>query len=134
MTNPAKRPRAFGALIRDGRILMIKHEHDGRVYWTLPGGGVEEGETFETAVVREVHEETGLVVTVRRLLWRSEDGEFNEAAFLLDEGERKEASVGSDPELLSHEQMIKEVRWFTLKEMADDVQVSRVISSLNLKL
>ena len=134
MTNPARRPRAVGALIRDGKILMVKHMHGGRVYWTLPGGRVEKGETYEAGVVREVQEETGLVVSVNRLLWKSEEGQFDEAAFLLDEGERKEASVGKDPEMLPHEQIIKGVSWFTLKEMADDVQVARVISAVNLKL
>ena len=36
--------------------------------WNLPGGGVEPLETPWAAVVREVHEETGLQVTVDRLI------------------------------------------------------------------
>jgi 8-oxo-dGTP diphosphatase len=69
---PSKRQRlAAKALIRRGdQILLARLSahavETGR--WTLPGGGVDHGESPETALVRGVAEETGLVATVGSLL------------------------------------------------------------------
>jgi 8-oxo-dGTP diphosphatase len=48
----------------DHRFLAIKRR-DVPI-WVLPGGGVEAGESPETAIVREVLEETGLSVSIKR--------------------------------------------------------------------
>ena len=52
-----------GAVIKDkqGRILLQKRSDYGN--WGLPGGGMHAGESIEETMVREVLEETGLVVT-----------------------------------------------------------------------
>jgi 8-oxo-dGTP diphosphatase len=58
-----------GAVIFDavGRLLLVKRANPpAQGTWSIPGGRVEVGETDEQAVVREVHEETGLRVTVVR--------------------------------------------------------------------
>jgi 8-oxo-dGTP diphosphatase len=60
-----------GAVIIDerGRLLLIKRGHEpGAGLWSLPGGRVEPGETDAAALVREMREETGLVVEAGRLL------------------------------------------------------------------
>jgi 8-oxo-dGTP diphosphatase len=45
-----------------GRILLAKHRDSQGVWYCLPGGGQEHGETVEAALVRECAEETGLRV------------------------------------------------------------------------
>ena len=49
----------------DDRVVLVKRAHEPlKGEWSLPGGGVELGETLEQAVAREVAEETGLAVSV----------------------------------------------------------------------
>lgn len=51
------------AIFRDGRVLIVRRARPpAHGLYTLPGGGVELGETLEQAVVREVREETALEI------------------------------------------------------------------------
>jgi len=67
---PALLPLAYAtAILRDpaGRILFQRRADFGAAWWGLPGGLLEPGETPEACLQREVLEETGLTVAVRRL-------------------------------------------------------------------
>ena len=61
--------RVTGILIQDGKILLLNQDVENLRQWSLPGGTVEEGETLEQALVREMHEETGLRVSVGDFLY-----------------------------------------------------------------
>jgi 8-oxo-dGTP diphosphatase len=64
-----KRVDVVSALIKDdaGNILIVKNTKGNSSYWGPPGGAVEEGETLEQAVIREVKEETGFSIIISGL-------------------------------------------------------------------
>jgi histidinol-phosphate phosphatase family protein len=57
-----------GVIIADERGHLLLERRSDCGLWGLPGGRIEPGESAEQAAVREVAEETGLVVSVTRLL------------------------------------------------------------------
>ena len=84
------KPRvAAGALFFDDQdnVLLVKPTYkDG---WDIPGGYVEPGETPAEACQREVKEELGLELHIRRLLvvdWAPSEGEGDKVLFVFDGG------------------------------------------------
>jgi len=61
--------RATGILIEDEKILLLNQNVNESRSWSLPGGTLEERETLKECLVREMQEETGLVVEVQNLLY-----------------------------------------------------------------
>jgi ADP-ribose pyrophosphatase YjhB (NUDIX family) len=94
-------------------VLLVRHAHRGKPFWTLPGGGPDGLESPDVAVVREVEEETGCRIVVdglaaagslRRDRWEPPKLELFFAAHLVSRGARKIA-VG---------ETILEVRFFSV--------------------
>lgn len=69
LTGAYRRSVAAAALISDdeGRILLVENAFPRR-RWGLPGGRLERGEEARAGLIREVREETGLVVEAGELL------------------------------------------------------------------
>jgi 8-oxo-dGTP diphosphatase len=61
---------AVGAVVIEGdRVLLVRRAQPPlKGEWSLPGGALELGETVQQGVVREVLEETGLVVVADRIV------------------------------------------------------------------
>jgi 8-oxo-dGTP diphosphatase len=78
-------------IVQDGKVLIVKRKYDPLAgQWSLPGGGVELGETLEDSIVREMLEETGLdievgpVIEVFDRITRDSNGEVRYHFVLVD--------------------------------------------------
>jgi len=67
-TIPTVQVRATAIVLKEDNLLIVKQSVPGRM-WSLPGGRLEHGEDLASACKREVLEETGLIVSVGRLLY-----------------------------------------------------------------
>lgn len=122
------RVRSCAIIESNSNLLLVKQNVPTREepVWTPPGGGVLLGETIESALVREVHEETGLKVEAQRLLWIHEFLElpYHAIEFYF------ECSVvggmlclGKDPELTVDEQLLLDVK-FVSQDEADTFTIA----------
>jgi 8-oxo-dGTP pyrophosphatase MutT (NUDIX family) len=91
-----ERRAARVVLVADRSVLLIHGQDPARpeagTWWLTPGGGIDDGESLETAAAREVREETGLllapaamgpVVATRRAEFTFDGKDFEQAEWFF---------------------------------------------------
>lgn len=127
-----RRDRSQAMVVNGNKILLVKHIMNGREFYCMPGGGIEEGETPEEAALRELKEESnvdGKIVRKLSIQYKPNNrGEVHTFLVKLCDGEQK-PSPGIDPEL--EEQTIVDVAWKSLDEISEIDRMYLWSSGLN---
>ena len=125
------RLRVITAIIYESKIAMIYNVIEpNKMFWTLPGGGVEYGENLEETAIREALEEVNLNIKIIRYLFCRKYAGGIEYCFLAEPLDPKNIKTGSDPEYKAEEQTIKKAEWINLLDVKNDIQVSIVLKHL----
>lgn len=91
---------ARAILIHGNKMLLMRRNKQGSDYYTLVGGKINDGETPEQALIREVKEETGLDITSSRLVFTEKHPEpYNDQLiYLCEVSTFDNAAISNDSE------------------------------------
>lgn len=115
-------------LLRDGKVLLGRRHEDpakadsdlhGEGSWTMPGGGMEYGESFEKTIIRELEEETSIKVKKEDLKLISITNDIGTEAHYITIGFLCEKFEGEAQVMEPDE--ITEWQWFDLNNLPDPV-------------
>lgn len=130
-----KRVSSRAIIIEDGKLLAMfrrKIKKDGSVkeYYVIPGGGLEEGETLEENVIRELKEEFNVDIEVVRFLGTEEYDDTIANYFLCKIINGTPRLGGEELERITNENYY-EVRYINLNEIDSyDINAKDIIKNL----
>jgi len=127
------RVRVCGCLIHNSKLLMLKHEGIGvkGYFWNVPGGEPEGIEELHEALQREFLEETGLKITIGKLLFIHEfiDSPLHAVEYYFEVRKLSgHEALGYDPENVP---VLSKLDWFTKEEFSNLDNETKTIPLLN---
>ena len=72
-------------IVKNDKVLLMRRIRNGQEYYVFPDGGVKEGESTETATIREIKEELSINPKIDKLLFEIENQGRQEYYYLIKE-------------------------------------------------
>ncbi|MDP2649343.1 MAG: NUDIX domain-containing protein [bacterium] len=107
--------RVAAVIIKDNKILLMRRFKNGQKYFVFPGGGVEENESIENALIREIKEEFDIDIKIEKLLFQNENQGRQEIYFLVKEFTGIPQLSGEEKERMNKDNQYFPA-WLDLKE------------------
>jgi 8-oxo-dGTP diphosphatase len=76
------RKRVAAIIINNNALLLMHRKKNNHEYWVFCGGGVEDNEDLESALIREIKEETTIDITVDKLFCQMDEFEMDQYFFI----------------------------------------------------
>ena len=116
--------KVVAALIKNADKYLIGLRSTGKYkgFWEFPGGKIEENEELEAALMREIHEEFEVNISIEKLLFKIE---HTYPEFILEMYCFLATSIDKDYVLNDH----SETMWFDTKE---DIEINWLPADLKI--
>lgn len=110
--------RVAGIIIKDEKILLMHRVKDGREYYVFPGGSLEDRETEEAALKREISEELCLKTTNHKRLFEIKNQGRREVYYLISEFDGVPQIGGPEKERMNAQNQYI-IEWIELSKISD---------------
>jgi len=128
--------RAVGVIVKNDKVLLMRRIRNGQEYYVFPDGGVKEGESTETATIREIKEELSINPKIDKLLFEIENQGRQEYYYLIKEFSGQPQLGGEEKQRMNENNQYHPI-WMSLDKLREldnlypKEDKSRIIKEIN---
>jgi len=128
--------RAVGVIVKNDKVLLMRRIRNGQEYYVFPDGGVKEGESTETATIREIKEELSINPKIDKLLFEIENQGRQEYYYLIKEFSGQPQLGGEEKQRMNENNQYHPI-WMSLDNLREldnlypKEDKSRIIKEIN---
>ncbi len=131
-SNTVVRLASAALLFQQDAVALVRYQRAGTTFLVDPGGGVQHNENLPEALVREVREETVLIVEPKRVVFiedlATERGDRTLKVWFLCRGAPAHGTIAAPPE--AREEGIIDASWYTHAQLDDEIVYPTILKEV----